>query len=177
MDNPLDSKLWMYEVEQGKVAQFMYSQQLNTLIAIDPGHPTISLQQCQLLEEELKCSLGYIFITHEHTTHTAGIQSLKRYKNNNVKVFASKYGSKIKGVNQILNNRASVKVGELTFASFLTPGHTPDSLSYMVYLNELDDEYSKQVDTVFKKNMHPDNQIEIKKDKAKLLEQGQQFEV
>lgn len=65
-----------------------------------------------------------------------------------------------------------MKVGELTFSSFTTPGHTEACLSYMVYPNELDDEYSTYTESVFKKNVHPDNEIEIKKDKVKLLEQG-----
>lgn len=42
----------------------------------------------------------------------------------------------------------------------------------MVYNNELDDEYESYRDKVLDTNMHPDNKIELKNDKFKLLKKG-----
>jgi len=79
----------MYKIETEKISYFLHETQSNSLIAIDPGNEEVCLYQCKLLEEELNTKLKYIFLTHEHEGHTAGVSALKSFRQG-INVFAPK---------------------------------------------------------------------------------------
>ena len=75
---------------------------------------------------ERRIDLRYIFFTHGHVDHTEGLgQFMERYL---LQCYAGK--GEVPEVDQVLNGGDEIEVGNLRFATFSTPGHSPNAISY-----------------------------------------------
>ncbi len=107
-----DNYIWVYE-EDGKA------------IVIDPGEfePIYSY----LNEQDLE--LAAILLTHNHDDHTDGVSELVD-KYNNVPIYGPKETAAFNTVT--VEDGEAFKLLGMTFEVFLTAGHTPGHISYLV---------------------------------------------
>ncbi|XP_038646081.1 probable hydrolase PNKD isoform X1 [Scyliorhinus canicula] len=104
----------------------------NIAVAVDPSDPLI-VQTC--LEKE-GATLEAILTTHKHWDHSGGNKVLKKiYKSCRV------YGTSrdnIPGLTNPILDKETIKVGNLQFQAFLTPGHTVGHVIYVLTGNPPD---------------------------------------
>lgn len=96
-------------------------------IVIDPGEWT---EQMTEFMHQQHIEPRWILLTHGHGDHTDGIETLKSaFRDSDVKIGAHS-GSKY--ADQVLSDGDIVELGDLKIKVLETPGHTPDSLSFMI---------------------------------------------
>lgn len=96
----------------------------NDAAIIDPGEWNEQLESF-LIEQQLHLKL--ILITHDHQDHTGGVESLKGEKG--LEVAGHPKGS---FTNKALKDGDVLELGTLKIKVLETPGHTDDSLSFVV---------------------------------------------
>jgi len=123
-------ELKQIRVGKDNFSYIIYSKKDNIAAIVDPGfepEKTINF----IINKNL--TLSYIIITHYHSDHSYGINSLK---NNypKAKLIASKEdGEKIDThIDIFVKNGETLKLGEIKFEFILTPGHTPGGICIIV---------------------------------------------
>jgi hydroxyacylglutathione hydrolase len=83
-------------------------------------------------------TLEYLFLTHYHSDHTAGVKEIKR-RFPALKVVASKQDGDQLGIppDVPVSDGSQVHVGSITVDVLLTPGHTPGGICLIVENNAL----------------------------------------
>ncbi|XP_072436089.1 probable hydrolase PNKD [Chiloscyllium punctatum] len=98
----------------------------NVAVAVDPSDPLI----IQTHLEQEGATLEAILTTHKHWDHSGGNKVLKKiYKSCRV------YGTSrdnIPGLTNPILDKETIKVGNLRFHAFLTPGHTVGHVIYVL---------------------------------------------
>ncbi len=120
----------------------IYSKKNNLAAIVDPGfEPEKTIKF--IINNNL--TLIYIIITHHHSDHSYGLNSVKKYYPK-VKVIASKEDEeKIDvDIDIFVNDGDKLKIDEINLEFILTPGHTPGGICIIV-----DDKVILTGDTLF----------------------------
>ncbi len=88
-------------------------------VIIDPSEYSDSMRK---FISEHGLNLEYIFITHNHFDHNQAVSSV-------LDQFSAKV---INNLNSILEDSMEIICGTLKFSAFPTPGHTADSVTYII---------------------------------------------
>ena len=120
----------------------IYSKKNNLAAIVDPGfEPEKAID----FIKNNNLTLFYIIITHYHSDHSYGINTVKNY-NPKAKVIASKEdGEQIDvDIDIFVNDGDKLKLDEINLEFILTPGHTPGGICIIV-----DDKAILTGDTLF----------------------------
>ncbi len=104
---------------------YLYEYDKNKAVAVDPCDS--SLVEQALKRKQLQ--LTKILVTHHHWDHTAGIPDLK--KKTGCEVIGGDR-RRIKGIDRVVGNGQTLKIGNTKILVIATPGHTRTSLSYYI---------------------------------------------
>ncbi|MFH1680801.1 MAG: MBL fold metallo-hydrolase [Candidatus Eisenbacteria bacterium] len=94
-------------------------------LAVDPSYDPRAVHD---LAEARDLSIRAILCTHDHTDHTNGNAELRALTGAEVRMHRSVAGPGVKGV----DDGEVFRVGDLEVLVIHTPGHTPDSVCYLV---------------------------------------------
>jgi len=92
---------------------------------IDPGEWN---RQLASFVTDQKLALKWVLVTHGHTDHTGGIEEIKR---NIAGVRIAAYAA-FPGADRPLSEGNKLQIGKLTLKVLETPGHTQDSLAFVL---------------------------------------------
>ena len=93
-------------------------------VVIDPG---ANVKRILSEAERQKLKIAFIVNTHGHADHTAGCAELKRLTGARVIIHALEADA-VPDADILWADESELKVGELTFNVFHTPGHTPGGI-------------------------------------------------
>lgn len=93
-------------------------------VVIDPG---ANVKRILSEAERQKLKIAFIVNTHGHADHTAGCAELKRLTGARVIIHALEADA-VPDADILWSDESDLKVGELTFRVFHTPGHTPGGI-------------------------------------------------
>jgi glyoxylase-like metal-dependent hydrolase (beta-lactamase superfamily II) len=93
-------------------------------VVIDPG---ANVKRILSEAERQKLKIAFIVNTHGHADHTAGCAELKRLTGARVIIHALEADA-VPDADILWADESDLKVGELTFRVFHTPGHTPGGI-------------------------------------------------
>lgn len=93
-------------------------------VVIDPG---ANVKRILSEAERQKLKIAFIVNTHGHADHTAGCTELKRLTGARVIIHALEADA-VPDADILWSDESDLKVGELTFRVFHTPGHTPGGI-------------------------------------------------
>ena len=102
----------------------IYEQETNTVSIVDPSE----FSQCEKVIRNYK-KLDNILITHHHADHVGGNLELKNKYNSKIFGF-KKDKNRIPGVDILLDENQSFKIGNLNFTVIFIPGHTSGHIAY-----------------------------------------------
>jgi hydroxyacylglutathione hydrolase len=120
-------------VEQIKVGFDNYSylvfcEQSKKAAIVDPGfgasHITDNINN-------KNCKLEYIIITHHHSDHTSGVNTIKKEFPQS-RLVASKEDGRNFDVDDFITDGDSLRIGNINLKFILTPGHTPSGICIIV---------------------------------------------
>jgi hydroxyacylglutathione hydrolase len=114
----------------------------NNAIAVDPGDSTPVLKEL----EKKNLSLSAILLTHHHSDHTGGASELK--KKTGCKIIGSDR-TRINPVDEIVEDKQILTLGNLKIEVIATPGHTNTSVCYYIHPDDNKDGILFTGDTLF----------------------------
>lgn len=123
------------QIPIGMMGNFAYvfgCEKTRRAAVVDPASDLSDILQYM---NDNKLTVEFIFATHSHSDHTAGIKSLAKQTGANVIVHNGDAPAlKRSGIptDRIVKDGERVKVGELTVEVIHTPGHTPGSMCLLI---------------------------------------------
>jgi glyoxylase-like metal-dependent hydrolase (beta-lactamase superfamily II) len=84
--------------------------------------------------------ISYIIDTHTHADHISGVRKLQSLTNANI--YYNEY-SQIKFPSERIKDSEEIKSGNVKIKAVYTPGHTPDSMSLLIYDKRIDDSWTE----------------------------------
>ncbi|AWR95663.1 MBL fold metallo-hydrolase [Acidianus brierleyi] len=112
--------------------------QAGELFVVDPKYDV--LNEIIKLSEDLGMKISYIIDTHTHADHISGVRKLQSLTNANI--YYSEY-SQIKFPSERIKDGEEIKSGNVKIKAVYTPGHTPDSMSLLIYDKRRDDSWTE----------------------------------
>lgn len=112
--------------------------QAGELFVVDPKYDV--LNEIIKLSEDLGMKISYIIDTHTHADHISGVRKLQSLTNTNI--YYSEY-SQIKFPSERIKDGEEIKSGNVKIKAVYTPGHTPDSMSLLIYDKRRDDSWTE----------------------------------
>jgi hydroxyacylglutathione hydrolase len=130
-----DSKMIFKQIAVGMMANFTYifgSEKTGQAAVVDPS---ANLPDILSYAKEHDLKIEMIFATHEHSDHTAGINSLA--EKTGAKIVAHKADAQALQRKHIqvdvkVEDGQKLKLGDVEIAVIHTPGHTPGSMCLLV---------------------------------------------
>jgi len=116
---------------------FGYTQ-AGELFVVDPKYDV--LNEIIKLSEDLGMKISYIIDTHTHADHISGVRKLQSLTNANI--YYNEY-SQIKFPSERIKDSEEIKSGNVKIKAVYTPGHTPDSMSLLIYDKRRDDSWTE----------------------------------
>jgi hydroxyacylglutathione hydrolase len=77
------------------------------------------------------CTVQYIIITHYHSDHTSGVNTIKK-EFPSARLVTSKEDGKSFDVDVFVSEGDTLRIGNVNLKSILTPGHTPGGICIIV---------------------------------------------
>ena len=123
------------QLAMGMMANFTYiigSEQTRQAAVVDPSANILEIMR---IADEQNLSIEFIFATHDHSDHTAGISTLA--EKTGAKVVAHKADApglqrKHIPVDISVEDGQRLKIGDVEVEVIHTPGHTPGSMCLLV---------------------------------------------
>jgi len=115
------------QLKLGSMDNFCYlvgCEQTRQALVIDPG---ANVKRVLSEAERQRLSIVYIVNTHGHADHTAGSAELKRLTGARIIIHALEAAA-VPEADILWSEESDLKLGELTFRVFHTPGHTPGGI-------------------------------------------------
>jgi len=112
--------------------------QAGELFVVDPKYDV--LNEIIKLSEDLGMKISYIIDTHTHADHISGVRKLQSLTNANI--YYNEY-SQIKFPSERIKDSEEIKSGNVKIKAVYTPGHTPDSMSLLIYDKRRDDSWTE----------------------------------
>jgi len=112
--------------------------QAGELFVIDPTYE--NLDEVLELANRLKMKIAYILDTHTHADHISGARKLQKLTGANV--YYSEF-SQVKFPVDRVRDGEEIKSGNVKIKIIYTPGHTPDSVSILIYDKRRDETWSE----------------------------------
>ncbi|MBB5254699.1 MBL fold metallo-hydrolase [Sulfurisphaera ohwakuensis] len=109
------------------------------LFVIDPKYEHIN-EIIKLAEDLGDMKIAYIIDTHTHADHISGARKLQSLTNANVYYHEE---SKVNFPVERLKDGEEIKAGNVKIKIIHTPGHTPDSISILIYDRRRDESWSE----------------------------------
>ncbi len=116
----------LYDAESSTYTYLLGDPESHSAVLIDPVLEQVS-RDLQLISE-LDLKLTHVLETHVHADHITGGGTLR--DKTGAQVVASKGGASC--ANRKVEHEQEIAVGALTFKALSTPGHTDESLSYLL---------------------------------------------
>ncbi|BFH73021.1 MBL fold metallo-hydrolase [Sulfurisphaera javensis] len=113
--------------------------QAGELFVIDPKYELVN-EIVKLAEDLGDMKISYIIDTHTHADHISGARKLQEITNGNVYYHEE---SKVKFKIERLKDGEEIKAGNVKVKVIYTPGHTPDSISILIYDKRRDESWSE----------------------------------
>ncbi|MEM3828744.1 MAG: MBL fold metallo-hydrolase [Conexivisphaerales archaeon] len=114
--------------------------QSGEIFVVDPKYELVN-EIVKLVETFPGMKTTYIIDTHTHADHISGARRLQALTNANVYYFE---GSNVKFPVERLRDGEEIKSGNVKVKVLYTPGHTPDSISILIYDRRRDDRWNER---------------------------------
>ena len=108
----------------------IFEEKTNTVSIVDPSE----FLQCDKIIQKYK-KLDYILNTHHHADHVDGNIELKKY-NSKVIGYENDKG-RIPGIDILLKDKQTFKIGSLMFETLYIPGHTRGHIAFYFRDNKI----------------------------------------
>ena len=102
----------------------IFEKETNTVSVVDPS----DFLQCDVVVKKYK-KLDFILNTHHHADHVNGNIELKKKYNSKILGFEDDK-DRIPGIDILLKDKQSQKIGNLTFKTIFIPGHTKGHVAF-----------------------------------------------
>ena len=109
----------------------IFEEKTNTVSIVDPSE----FLQCDKIIQKYK-KLDYILNTHHHADHVDGNIELKKKYNSKVIGYENDKG-RIPGIDILLKDKQTFKIGSLTFETLFIPGHTRGHIAFYFRDNKI----------------------------------------
>jgi len=120
--------LFIKQIEVGYMAVYCYivgCPKTKEAAVIDPGG---DVERIMREAEKAGYTIRYIFNTHGHSDHTAGNSQLKKLTG--AKIVMHRLDAKNLDADIRLDMEKEFRLGEVVFALYHTPGHTPGGICF-----------------------------------------------
>lgn len=112
--------------------------QSGELFVVDPKYELID--EILKLSDSLKMRIGYILDTHTHADHISGARKLGSITGANVYYHET---SRVRFPVERVGDGEEIRSGNTKVKIMYTPGHTPDSISLLIYDRRRDESWSE----------------------------------
>ncbi|AWR99040.1 MBL fold metallo-hydrolase [Metallosphaera hakonensis] len=112
--------------------------QAGELFVVDPTYETVA--EVTKLSELLRMKISYIIETHTHADHISGARRLQSLTGASVYYHEE---SKVRFSVERVHDSQEIKSGNTKVKVIYTPGHTPDSISLLVYDRRREESWSE----------------------------------
>ena len=109
----------------------IFEEKTNTVSIVDPSE----FLQCDKIIQKYK-KLDYILNTHHHADHVDGNIELKKKYNSKVIGYENDKG-RIPGIDILLKDKQTFKIGSLMFETLYIPGHTRGHIAFYFRDNKI----------------------------------------
>ncbi|MDT7862569.1 MAG: MBL fold metallo-hydrolase [Saccharolobus sp.] len=112
--------------------------QAGELFVVDPKYDNV--EEIVKFADEIGMKISYVIDTHTHADHISGIRKLQKLTNANI--YYSEV-SQVKFPVERVKDGEEIKAGNVKIRVIYTPGHTPDSISILIYDKRRDESWNE----------------------------------
>ncbi|ACP49338.1 beta-lactamase domain protein [Sulfolobus islandicus Y.N.15.51] len=126
--------------KSGGCATYIFGcTQAGELFVVDPRYEMVD-EIVRLAQDLGNMKIAYIIDTHTHADHLSGVKKLQALTNANIYYHEE---SQVKFKVERIKDGEEIKAGNVKIKVIHTPGHTPDSISVLVYDKRRDESWNE----------------------------------